>query len=234
MVRFPATSNLDAGLQYPDTPLEAAENMSTLWRADLSDQSVLEHGLITPGAWNEVSLRWLFASDGDRGIVENPGGVRIGLGDVERSRDTVDMFRELDNRFGGGHARDALIAYLQADAVRLLRGRYPDSVGRTLLSAVAEATQLAAWLTYDSAPQSPQAQRYCIQALGLAQAAGDRLLGAGILDSMSHQATYTGRFREAANLAQAARTGTSGVATASLTAHRQQDHLRPPPGHHRS
>jgi hypothetical protein len=218
-VRSPATSNLDAGLQYPDTPLEAAENMSTLWRADLSDQSVLEHGLITPGAWNEVSLRWLFASDGDRGIVENPGGVRVGLGDVERFRDTVDMFRELDNRFGGGHARDALIAYLQGDAVRLLRGRYPDIVGRTLLSAVAEATQLAAWMTYDSAPQSPQAQRYYIQALGLAQAAGDRLLGAGILDAMSHQATYTGRFREAANLAQAARTGTTGVATASLTAH---------------
>ena len=36
---------------------------------------------------------------------------------------------------------------------------------------------------------------------------------------MSHQATYTGRFREAANLAQAARTGTTGVATATLTAH---------------
>jgi AcrR family transcriptional regulator len=36
---------------------------------------------------------------------------------------------------------------------------------------------------------------------------------------MSHQATYTGRFGEAANLARAARTGTTGVATATLTAH---------------
>jgi hypothetical protein len=36
---------------------------------------------------------------------------------------------------------------------------------------------------------------------------------------MSHQATYAGRFREAANLAQAARTGTSGIANATLTAH---------------
>jgi hypothetical protein len=35
----------------------------------------------------------------------------------------------------------------------------------------------------------------------MAQAGGDRLLGAGILDSMSHRATSTGRFREAANLA---------------------------------
>ena len=36
---------------------------------------------------------------------------------------------------------------------------------------------------------------------------------------MSHQATYTGRFGEAANLARAAWTGTRGIATATLTAH---------------
>ena len=47
----------------------------------------------------------------------------------------------------------------------------------------------------------------------------DRLLGATILDAMSHQATYTGRFSEAANLARAARTGTRGVGTATLTSH---------------
>jgi transcriptional regulator with XRE-family HTH domain len=213
-------SNPDAGLEYPGTTAQAAENVSALWQADLSDQQVLQRGLITPAAWTEASLRWLVApaavpaSDG-----EVPGGVRVGMGDVERFRDTVAMFRDLDDRFGGGHARDALIQYLRSDAVRLLRGRYPDTVGSGLLCAVAEATLLAAWMTYDSTPHSPQAQRYFIQALGLAQAGGDRLLGAAILDAMSHQATYTGRFREAASLAQAARTGTTGIATATLTAH---------------
>jgi hypothetical protein len=68
-------------------------------------------------------------------------------------------------------------------------------------------------------PRSALAQRYFIQALALAQAGGDQLLGASILDAMSHQATYTGRFAEAANLARAARTGTTGIATATLTAH---------------
>jgi hypothetical protein len=211
---------LDAGLEYPGTPMQAAENVSVLWQADLDDQTVLERGLITPAAWNKASLRWLVAPAAIPGDSDDrPGGVRVGMGDVERFRDTVAMFRELDDRFGGGHARDALIRYLQGDAVRLLRGRYPDSVGSALLSSVAEATQLAAWMTYDSMPHSPQAQRYFIQALGLAQAGGDRMLGALILDSMSHQATYTGRFREAASLAQAARTGTTGIATATLTAH---------------
>ena len=218
--RLPEAPKLDIGLEYPGTPEQAAGNVSVLWQADLADQRVLERGLVTPAAWNEASLRWLVAPTvigGDGG--DPPSGVRIGMADVARFRDTVEMFRQLDDRFGGGHARSSLIQYLQADAVRLLRGRYGDDVGSALLSAVAEAVQLAAWMTYDSTPGSPQAQRYFIQALGLAQAGGDRLLGAAILDSMSHQATYTGRFREAAGLAQAARTGTTGIATATLTAH---------------
>lgn len=45
------------------------------------------------------------------------------------------------------------------------------------------------------------------------------MLGASVLDAMSHQATYTGRFSEAANLARAAATGTRGLATATLTSH---------------
>ena len=90
---------------------------------------------------------------------------------------TVEMFRELDDRFGGGHAREALIQYLQRRGPAAARPLHR-AVGSALLSAVAEATLLAAWMTYDSTPRSPQAQRYFIQALGLAQAGGDRLLGA--------------------------------------------------------
>jgi len=198
--------------------MKAAGNVASLWRADLADQGVLVKGRIDPGAWNDASLRWLVdpvsPAEGDL-----PGGVRVDMGDVERFRVTVAAFRMLDDRFGGGHARPALIQYLSGDGDRLLRGRYTGTVGTALFSSVAEATLLAAWMSYDSAPRSALAQRYFIQALALAQAAGDRLLGASILDAMSHQATYTGRFGEAASLARAARTGTSGIATATLTAH---------------
>jgi hypothetical protein len=74
-------------------------------------------------------------------------------------------------------------------------------------------------MTYDSTPTSGLAQRYFVQALGLAHAGDDRSLGASILDAMSHQATYTRRFSEAANLARAARSGTRGLAASTLTAH---------------
>ena len=208
----------EISLEYPGTPVQAAENAASLWRADLADQGVLVRGRINPGAWNDASLRWLVDPVSPL-EADMPGGVRVGLGDVERFRVTVEAFGQLDDRFGGGHARPALIQYLSGDGDRLLRGRYTGAVGSALFSAVAEATLLAAWMSYDSVPRSALAQRYFIQALALAQAGGDRLLGASILDAMSHQATCIGRFGEAANLARAARTGTTGVATATLMAH---------------
>jgi transcriptional regulator with XRE-family HTH domain len=49
--------DLDAGLEYPGTPAQAAGNVSMLWRADLADQGVIGRGLINPAAWTDVSLR---------------------------------------------------------------------------------------------------------------------------------------------------------------------------------
>jgi transcriptional regulator with XRE-family HTH domain len=46
-VRAPA-ADLDTGLQYPGTPLQAADTVSVLWKADLADQAVLDRGLVTP------------------------------------------------------------------------------------------------------------------------------------------------------------------------------------------
>jgi hypothetical protein len=146
-------------------------------------------------------------------------GVGIGMSDVERFRVTVDMFARLDDQFGGGHARQALIQYLSTDADRMLNGRYNGDVGRALFAAVGEAMLLAAWMSYDSAPASALAQGYFVQALALVQAGDDRMLGASILDAMSHQATFMGRYTEAATLSRAAMNGTRGMATPTLTAH---------------
>ena len=208
----------DITLSYPDEAAQARENVAALWRADLADGSAFLRGRFDPRAWGDASLRWL-VDPGHMPEQERTRGVHIGTGDVTRFRATVDMFAELDNLFGGGHAREALIKYLSVDGDRLLSGRYNDAVGRELLSAVAEATLLAAWMTYDSAPTSGMAQGYFVQALSLAQAGSDRVLGGSILDAMSHQATFAGRFTDAANLARAALAGTRGIAPPTLTAH---------------
>jgi tetratricopeptide (TPR) repeat protein len=204
-------------LSYPDSGSQAAENVSALWRVDLTDPTAFQRGRFDIHAWGDASLRWLV--DPGRVPDEPASGVRVGMGDVTRFRATVDLFADLDNRFGGGHARESLIKYLSVDADRLLRGRYTANVGRELFSAVGEATLLGAWMTYDSAPASPLAQSYFIQALALAQAGNDRLLGASILDAMSHQATFAGRFTDAEHLARAALADTRAAAPPTLTAH---------------
>jgi hypothetical protein len=205
------------GLDYPDTVETGIDNVTDLWRADLDDAPQVTRAPVDPGLWGGVSVRWLVSPDVRNDAVTN--GPKVGALDVLRFRATVDHFAQLDNRFGGGHARHGLIHYLATDGEHLLRGRFADDVGKLLYSAVAEATLLAAWMSYDSTPTGGLAQRYFVQALALAQAGGDRLLGASVLDAMSHQATFVGRFRDAANLAGAARTGTQGHATPTLAAH---------------
>ncbi len=209
---------LDVGLAFPGSPAETTDAVSRLWRADLEDPTEPLQRTIDPRAWTDASLKWIVgpSRSPETGTL---GRARIGVPDIQRFRATVDMFAQLDDRFGGGHARQALIQYLSTDGERLLRGRFGDAVGRELHSAVGEATLLAAWMTYDSTPSSGLAQRYFVQALALAKAADDRLLGGTILDAMSHQATYAGRYSDAANLARAAQTGTVGVATPTLAAH---------------
>jgi transcriptional regulator with XRE-family HTH domain len=215
--RASANVPADVGSAYPRTPEQAVGDVSGLWRADLSEAPFLQAPL-DAAVWNDAALRWL-ADPGRRPDRGAPGMARVGVSDIERFRVTVELFRQLDDRFGGGHARQALVQYLSLDGTRLLHGRYGGDVGRELFSAVAEATLLTAWMSYDSAPGSAVAQRYFVQALALAQTGEDRLLGASVLDAMSHQATYMGRFSEAAGLAQAARAGTRGIATATLNSH---------------
>src|SRR5215469_4525455 len=160
-------SSAELDMPYPDTPMNAVRNVSRLWLADLDDPTALQRGRADPRAWNDAPLRWLV----DPGSVpEEPAhGVRIGMSDVERFCTTVDMFAKLDDRYGGGHARPALVQYLSTDADRMLNGRYNESIGRALFASVGEATLLAAWMSYDSAPASALAQSYFVQALALAQ-----------------------------------------------------------------
>lgn len=205
---------LDAA--YPASPDDAIQTVGQLWRADLNQYDPLLAAEPSEPAWNEASLRWLVAPE--PGIPRpRADGVRVGLGDVTAIKTTADMFARLDDQFGGDHARHAVIQYLSNDVLPLLRGRYSEQVGRALYSTVAEATLLAGWMSYDSCHHG-LAQRYFLQALRLAQDANDRRLAGSILSAMSHQATFLGRYTQAATLARAALMGISPVATPTLRA----------------
>ncbi|MFE0763877.1 regulator [Streptomyces smyrnaeus] len=138
--------------------------------------------------------------------VERGPGQRVSGGDVAALRSVCELFRALDHAYGGGHARQALVRYLEHEAEPMLRGVYGEQLGRRLFAAAADLTRLAGWTSYDIAAHG-LAQRYFVQALRLTQAAGDRAFGAYVLVTMSRQAVYLGHGREAVQLARVAQQG---------------------------
>ncbi|MEC4017190.1 regulator [Streptomyces sp. H27-D2] len=134
-----------------------------------------------------------------------PGG-RVSTGDIAALRSVGELFRTLDHAYGGGHARQALVRYLEHEAEPMLRGVYNEATGRRLFAAVADLTRLAGWTSYDIAAHG-LAQRYFVQALRLSQAAADRTYGSYVLVTMSRQAVYLSHGREAVQLARVAQQG---------------------------
>ncbi|MEO3843093.1 regulator [Streptomyces sp. B22F1] len=138
-------------------------------------------------------------------------GQRVTQGDIGAMRSVAEMFRALDNAYGGGHARQALVRYLEHEVEPMLRGTYNEATGRRLFSAAADLTRLAGWTSYDIGAHG-LAQRYFVQALRLAQASGDRAYGSYVLVTMSRQAVYLGHGREAVQLTRVAQQGVGGGA----------------------
>ncbi|MEU7166881.1 regulator [Streptomyces morookaense] len=150
-------------------------------------------------------------------LAERAPGSRVSMGDIAALRSVGELFRTLDHAYGGGHARQALVRYLEHEAEPMLRGTYGETTGRRLFAAAADLTRLAGWTSYDIAAHG-LAQRYYVQALRLAQAAGDRAYGSYVLVTMSRQAVYLGHGREAVQLARVAQQGVGSSVPAVVQA----------------
>ncbi|MFF0478712.1 regulator [Streptomyces sp. NPDC004284] len=164
----------------------------------------------TPPQDPRVPSQGRFSVPRQRGTDGGPGQ-RVSSGDIAALRSVGELFRTLDHAYGGGHARQALVRYLEHEAEPMLRGTYGESTGRRLFAAAADLTRLAGWTSYDIAAHG-LAQRYFVQALRLAQAAGDRAYGSYVLLTMSCQAVYLGHGREAVQLARVAQQGVGPAA----------------------
>jgi hypothetical protein len=198
-----------------------AAKVSALWRADLADDFAWSYEYESR-AWGYASMRWLLVDAGAAaGSLEQRSatGAKVGLGDVARLCAATGQTAEAARQSGPGQARQALVRLLSADAGRLLQGRCGARVNRELLEVTAEATLLAGYLTYACWPRAALAQAYFVQALALAQACGDRQLGAAILCAMSQQAVCNGRLDEGRNLVSAAVSGLRDAAPPELSAH---------------
>lgn len=138
----------------------------------------------------------------------SPRERRGGAGDVQRLRDTTKMMADLDDQYGGGHARAAVAAYLTRDVAPLLRGT-SGRARQDLFCAAAELTYLAAYMAMDAGAHD-LATRYYISTIRLASEAGDMVLRATGLRSMAVQAVELGHHSEAFDLAEAAASSLGG------------------------
>ncbi|TLQ46437.1 regulator [Streptomyces marianii] len=233
-----------AGLEFAATPEEAVDIVSGLWRKDSGSHAELRKIAFTPAGLVVPSRDWLIGRADERvargepvpsgaqarvpgqggrasvprqrGTDRGPGQ-RVGPGDIAALRSVGELFRTLDHAYGGGHARQALVRYLEHEAEPMLRGAYGESTGRRLFGAVADLTRLAGWTSFDIAAHG-LAQRYFVQALRLAQAAGDRAYGAYVLVTMARQAVYLGHGREAVQLTRVAQQGVGSAASPAVQA----------------
>jgi tetratricopeptide (TPR) repeat protein len=186
-----------------DWERDPVADLVTVGRADLERRDFAKTALYSLAAlavplddWQEIAER------GKRARTRY--GAMVGKGEVEAVRHMTATFSQADERYGGGHARLAMVAYLTSDVAGYLRGSFTsDDDRRALFSAAAELTYLVGWKAFDSA-QHGVAQRYYLNALRLANEADDGPLGGFILRAMAHQAVDQGHGQACLRLADTA------------------------------
>lgn len=207
---------LTLGLEFSADPPAILRTTRTLWSEDLDRADFLRHGAVSAAMLVSPMGRWLVTPLPENTPLRTGRAMTVASDDVDAVRATLRMFEDLDHRYGGGHARTAAVQYLHSEVAPLLHAGYTDRVGRDLFAVASQFTYKTGAMAYDVGMHG-LARRYFVQALNLAQAAGDRALGGKVLALMSHQANFLGEYAEAADLARAAKLGAKGHATA--TAH---------------
>jgi transcriptional regulator with XRE-family HTH domain len=193
----------ELGLVYAASLPTTVDVVANLGRHDMERRRFLTGAMFAVAASVAPSRDWLIATletaTSTRGKVNNE--------QVDAIRRTFGVFQELDVMRGGGHARTQLAAYLSDTVVPLLKTNDPETdTGAALYEAAAEQLYLLGWMAFDNGEHSV-AQRYLIQSLRLAQAAGNVELGAHVLAGLSDQATLTGNPDQGVQLARAGRAG---------------------------
>jgi tetratricopeptide (TPR) repeat protein len=122
---------------------------------------------------------------------------------VDRIVEGLPRLRFLEASRGGGRTRRLIDAELGLVVDVLSGSAYTSAVGRRLHALAAELSRVAGWASFDAGHHAA-AQRYWMSGLYASQAAGDRLLGANVLKSMSLQCYDFARPTEALALARSA------------------------------
>ncbi|QLE71140.1 helix-turn-helix transcriptional regulator [Streptomyces rectiverticillatus] len=198
----------EKGLRHPEDWLPFLEQVL---EADLCgygdspapDVDVVDvEGLVPP-----VDRRAFFGAGAVAGIaLSTPSamaqGRRIGQADVVRAGRRLAALRRLDDYSGGVSVYPKVVAEIDHLASMAAHGTYSDSVGRSLLSTLAELYQFASWTAFD-AGRIPHARKYAQAAASAANQAGNATLGATALSELSYLTASTSDPNEGVAMAEA-------------------------------
>ncbi|MEW2085802.1 tetratricopeptide repeat protein [Streptomyces sp. NPDC005283] len=198
-------THAEAGLPTPTdhspTAADTVEGMIDLGRQDMdpSRRSILGAGLfsvaLTIPGWPDVV--------GRAEAVQSGRTSRIGMNEVDMVIAMTERVSELDDQFGGRHARPMAASFMVNTVAAYLRADAPEHVRQAMLSAASDLLYLTGYMAVDEGLHG-LAQRYYIKALELAGAAGDHLTYCTTLRGMSVQAVDLRHGAKAMELADAA------------------------------
>ncbi|MEV5578792.1 tetratricopeptide repeat protein [Streptomyces parvus] len=201
-------THAEAGLPVPrdhsPTAADTVEGLIDLGRQDMdpSRRSVLGAGLfsvaLTIPGWPDVI--------GRAEAVQSGRAHRIGMNEVDMVIAMTERVSELDDQFGGRHARPMAASFMVNTVASYLRADAPDDVRKAMLSAASDLLYLTGYMAVDEGLHG-LAQRYYVKALDLAGAAEDHLTYCTTLRGMSVQAIdlrHGGKAMELADAAAAA------------------------------
>lgn len=112
-------------------------------------------------------------------------GRRIGRSDVTRFRERVSELRRLDDFQGGASVYPSAVKELQALSRLAINGSFSQTVGRELLSTLAELYEVASWTAFD-AGRTSDAKRLAQTASTAASQAGNRALASIAMSQHSY------------------------------------------------
>lgn len=180
---------------------DTVEGLIELGRQDMdpSRRGVLGVGLfsvaLTVPGWQDVLGRLEAFKTGR--------ATRIGMPEVDMVIDMTAKVSELDDQFGGRHARPMAAAFLVNTVAGYLHADGPEEVRRAMMAAASDLSYLTGYMAVDEGLHG-LAQRYYVKALELAGAADDHLTYCTTLRGMSVQAVDLGHGAKAMALADAA------------------------------
>jgi hypothetical protein len=164
-----------------------------------------------------IAQSWTKTDAASSSIETRKGRRRIGDQEVVQIRAVTDAFRSLDNAYGGGLTREAVIGQLVSTASLVEETTYTEEVGRKLITGIGDLAAVAGWMCHDVSMHTA-AQHYFLLALQAAKEADDPNLGAHILSCMARQAGHLGRPQDALEMIHLARYGARNTATPTISA----------------